>query len=229
MPILRDDEIAKEVEKWRLEINTLNKLFSGLILKAKLQAELVKLARGTVYFVYGKDGSGISSINASIESPLQVSWTTTVHNQRTIVVGYETKCNIGLPKAVLRTAHRLGKANGYFDCRVSGHRDNFSALSAARVAWHDQRNSSKITRNRNYIPSPGEQEGPGGGQDDNLLDALANVPEGFVWPSLNQKKIEVSNIPGSHGSLGIRNPAIANDKPYGGSRVEEELKRRGPK
>ncbi|KAM0080550.1 hypothetical protein ACKRZS_007290 [Fusarium odoratissimum] len=201
MPILRDDEIAKEVEKWRLEINTLNKLFSGLILKAKLQAELVKLARGTVYFVYGKDGSGISSINASIESPLQVSWTTTVHNQRTIVVGYETKC----------------------------HRDNFSALSAARVAWHDQRNSSKITRNRNYIPSPGEQEGPGGGQDDNLLDALANVPEGFVWPSLNQKKIEVSNIPGSHGSLGIRNPAIANDKPYGGSRVEEELKRRGPK
>ncbi|KAL7758851.1 hypothetical protein ACKLNR_011278 [Fusarium oxysporum f. sp. zingiberi] len=94
IPILRDDEIAKEVEKWRLEINTLNKLFSGLILKAKLQAELVKLARGTVYFVYGKGGSGISSINASIESPLQVSWTTTVHNQRTIVVGYETKCNV---------------------------------------------------------------------------------------------------------------------------------------
>ncbi|TVY73948.1 hypothetical protein Focb16_v004819 [Fusarium oxysporum f. sp. cubense] len=124
---------------------------------------------------------------------------------------------------------RLGKANGYFDCRVSGHRDNVSALSAARVAWHDQRNSSKITRNRNYIPSPGEQEGPGGGQDDNLLDALANVPEGFVWPSVNQKKIKVSNIPGSHGSLGIRNPAIANDKRYGGSRVEEELKRRGPK
>ncbi|KAG7428475.1 hypothetical protein NW760_004360 [Fusarium oxysporum] len=185
MPILRDDEIAKEVEKWRLEINTLNKLFSGLILKAKLQAELVKLARGTVYFVYGKDGSGISSINASIESPLQVS--------------------------------------------VSGHRDNVSALSAARVAWHDQRNSSKINRNRNYIPSPGEQEGPGGGQDDNLLDALANVPEGFVWPSVNQKKIEISNIPGSHGSLGIRNLAIANGKRYGGSRVEEELKRRGPK
>ncbi|EXK81020.1 hypothetical protein FOQG_14546 [Fusarium oxysporum f. sp. raphani 54005] len=163
MPILRDDEIAKEVEKWRLEINTLNKLFSGLILKAKLQAELVKLARGTVYFV------------------------------------------------------------------VSGHRDNVSALSAARVAWHDQRNSSKINRNRNYIPSPGEQEGPGGGQDDNLLDALANVPEGFVWPSVNQKKIEISNIPGSHGSLGIRNLAIANGKRYGGSRVEEELKRRGPK
>ncbi|EXL70861.1 hypothetical protein FOPG_13349 [Fusarium oxysporum f. sp. conglutinans race 2 54008] len=196
IPILRDDEIAKEVEKWRLEINTLNKLFSGLILKAKLQAELVKLARGTVYFVYGKDGSGISSINASIESPLQVS---------------------------------LGKANGYFDCRVSGHRDNVSALSAARVAWHDQRNSSKINRNRNYIPSPSEQEGPGGGQDDNLLDALANVPEGFVWPSVNQKKIEISNIPGSHGSLGIRNPAIANGKRYGGSRVEEEPKRRGPK
>ncbi|KAG6996763.1 hypothetical protein FocnCong_v015714 [Fusarium oxysporum f. sp. conglutinans] len=185
IPILRDDEIAKEVEKWRLEINTLNKLFSGLILKAKLQAELVKLARGTVYFVYGKDGSGISSINASIESPLQVS--------------------------------------------VSGHRDNVSALSAARVAWHDQRNSSKINRNRNYIPSPSEQEGPGGGQDDNLLDALANVPEGFVWPSVNQKKIEISNIPGSHGSLGIRNPAIANGKRYGGSRVEEEPKRRGPK
>ncbi|KAI8411729.1 hypothetical protein FOFC_08326 [Fusarium oxysporum] len=174
IPILRDDEIAKEVEKWRLEINTLNKLFSGLILKAKLQAELVKLARGTVYFV-------------------------------------------------------LGKANGYFDCRVSGHRDNVSALSAARVAWHDQRNSSKINRNRNYIPSPSEQEGPGGGQDDNLLDALANVPEGFVWPSVNQKKIEISNIPGSHGSLGIRNPAIANGKRYGGSRVEEEPKRRGPK
>lgn len=73
VPVLRDDDIAKEVEKWRFEINTLNKLFSGLILKAKLQAELVKLARGTVYFVYGKDGSGISSINASIESPLQVS------------------------------------------------------------------------------------------------------------------------------------------------------------
>ncbi|EGU86968.1 hypothetical protein FOXB_02516 [Fusarium oxysporum f. sp. conglutinans Fo5176] len=163
IPILRDDEIAKEVEKWRLEINTLNKLFSGLILKAKLQAELVKLARGTVYFV------------------------------------------------------------------VSGHRDNVSALSAARVAWHDQRNSSKINRNRNYIPSPSEQEGPGGGQDDNLLDALANVPEGFVWPSVNQKKIEISNIPGSHGSLGIRNPAIANGKRYGGSRVEEEPKRRGPK
>ncbi|KAL9564910.1 hypothetical protein ACKAV7_011362 [Fusarium commune] len=84
MPILRDDEIAKEVETWWLEINTLNRR----------------------------------------------------------------------------------------------HRDNVSALSAARVAWHDQHNSSKITRNRNYIPSPGEQDGPGGGQDDNLLDALANVPEG---------------------------------------------------
>ncbi|KAG7409877.1 hypothetical protein LZL87_010832 [Fusarium oxysporum] len=135
MPILRDDEIAKEVETWWLEINTLNRR----------------------------------------------------------------------------------------------HRDNVSALSAARVAWHDQHNSSKITRNRNYIPSPGEQDGPGGGQDDNLLDALANVPEGFVRPSVNQKKIEVSNTPGSHGSLGVRNPAIANDKRYGGSRVEEELKRRGPK